>query len=126
MDRWNPMASPGDGIMETRKDETAKDRRSQRRRCCRAAVEWSYFNRRERFTGAMLNFSRGGAYIESDRELRIGATILLHTGRAVIACEKPEGCEPPAATLLAEIKWRRRPTGEDGPPRYGAGIRLHV
>lgn len=103
-----------------------KERRHQRRQDCRADIEWSYFNRRERYGGAMLNYSEFGAYIESHRELKPGSTILLHTERVMIACETADNCVPPNATLLAEIKWRRTDAADDGAPRFGAGIRYHL
>jgi hypothetical protein len=102
------------------------DRRFHERRDCRADIEWSFFNRRERFDGLMMNFSEAGAYIESFREMKTGATIFLHTGRVIIACEKTDGCLPPNATLLAEVKWGGSYSGESGMRRYGAGIRYHL
>lgn len=105
---------------------TIANRRSHPRRNCRGAVEWTLFNRRDRFKGLILNYSEAGAYIESHGELKTGASILLHTGRVIIACEKSDDCLPPNATILAEIKWRRTLHEEHDTRLYGAGIRYHL
>ena len=102
------------------------NRRSIERRECRGAIEWTFFNHRERFSGVIVNYSEDGACIESLREMKPGSNILLHTGQVMIACEKLDGCLPPNATLLAEIKWVN-PRGEEKDiRRYSAGIRYHL
>ena len=102
------------------------NRRSIERRGCRGAIEWSFFNHSERFSGVLVNYSEAGAAIESLQEMKPGSNILLHTGRIMIACERMDGCLPPHATLLAEIKWVK-PHDEGKDTRlYSAGIRYHL
>ena len=95
------------------------------RRDCRAGFEWNFFNRSERYEGTMLNYSESGAYIESYHRLIPRATILLHTDKVMIACERSDGCQSPGATLFAEIKWHRTIDEENEIQRFGAGIRYH-
>lgn len=111
--------------MNPENEEKIPDRRAHPRRECRGAVEWTLFNRSERFSGVILNYSEAGAYIESLRKMKPGSSILLHTGRVMIACEKSDDCLPPNATLLAEIKWGQSQGEVNDIRRYGAGIRYH-
>ena len=102
------------------------NRRSIERRGCRGAIEWSFFNHRERFNGVIVNYSEAGASIESWQEMKPGSNILLHTSRILIACERMDGCLPPHATLLAEIKWVKLHYEGKDTRHYSAGIRYHL
>ena len=111
--------------MNRDKPSQPNDRRSHKRRECRGAIEWSFFNHTDRFSGVILNYSETGAYIESPRKIKTGSNILLHTGAVMIACDKTDDCFPPNATLLAEIKWVKSSAEGKGPRPCGAGIRYH-
>jgi hypothetical protein len=102
------------------------NRRSIERRGCRGAIQWSFFNHRERFNGVIVNYSEAGAAIESSQKMKPGSNILLHTGRVMIACERMDGCLPPHATLLAEIKWVKSHDEGKDTRRFSAGIRYHL
>ena len=112
--------------MNRAKPGDAGERRHHQRRDCRADIQWSYFNREQRYQGTMHNYSSSGAYIEATRRLTPGATILLHTGKIIIACEKTDGCLSPNATIFAEIKWQHAAREDHDRRRYGAGIRFHL
>jgi hypothetical protein len=111
--------------MNRDKPSQPSDRRSHKRRECRGAIEWTFFNHTDRFSGVILNYSEAGAYIVSRRKMKPGSTILLHTGPVMIACDRIDDCFPPNATLLAEIKWVTSSAEGRGPRPCGAGIRFH-
>ena len=56
--------------------------------------------------------------------LRLGLSLIVPL--ALIACENSDGCLPPNATILAEVKWGRTQDEDDDTRTFGAGIRYHL
>lgn len=106
-----------------------KEKRRDERFACRSPVEWTYFNRPERYSGQMCNFSLNGACFECPQALMKGATILVrlegHPAECRPECRGGSDCPWPRTMILAEVKWCRGISGS-APPRFGVGVKLHL
>jgi hypothetical protein len=100
------------------------EKRCEDRQNCEAEVEWAYFNKEDFFNARLLNFSRGGSYMECAQSLIPGATILIR----LQACTSSTG-EPLSrnirTTALGEVKWCRELCAGQ-PHRFGIGVRYHI
>jgi hypothetical protein len=105
------------------------EKRSDARFACRTPVEWAYFNRTEKHSARMLNFSQGGACFECSEALINGATIMvrLEDYRAECGpeCKKGDECPWPRSISLGEVRWCMGLSG-NGDRRFGVGVKFHL
>lgn len=116
----------GHPVMESVED---RDKRRDERFACRSPVEWTYFNKAERYSAQMRNFSMAGACFECSQALSQGATILVrlegYQAECRSECTDINDCPWPRSIVLGEVKWCRGITGS-GPLRFGVGVRFHI
>jgi hypothetical protein len=109
--------------------EQPPDKRRNARFPCRTPVEWTYFNKPEKHSAKMLNFSQSGACFECSETLVNGATIMvrLEAYGAECGAECKDGDECPwlRSISLGEVKWCRNLPGI-GARRFGVGVRFHL
>jgi hypothetical protein len=95
------------------------ERRQSERHACRYEANWSYFNTAEGLEGRILNFNLTGSYLQVDRPILPGATVLIRVLARRDAAEYPFGLPMHA---VAEVKWCREV--ENGEKEaYAAGVR---
>lgn len=98
------------------------ERRNMERRWCKCEADWSYFNRGNGVKGHVLNFSRGGSYLETARPITPGTTVLIR----VLQCTEfmREHSQDLRFNAVAEVKWCRK-MKQFEEPSYGVGVRYH-
>ena len=108
--------------------EQPPEKRCDERLPCRTPVEWGYFNKPEKYSARMLNYSHTGACFESSQALINGATILVrleaYRGECGSECNKDAECAWPRMLSLGEVKWCRNLQGT-GAQRFGVGVKFH-
>jgi hypothetical protein len=100
------------------------EKRCEDRQDCDAAVEWAYFNKADFFSARLLNFSKGGSYIECAKSLIPGATILIRLQKDAYYSGESASCSL-RTTALGEVKWCRE-LQEKQPQLFGIGVRYHI
>ena len=70
----------------------------------------------------MRNFSAEGLYVETSREFKPGAILLLRMEHFPPASPSPAAVGQPPSICLAEVKWRQELAAENT-NRYGIGLR---
>ncbi len=107
----------------------SNERRADERYLCRSPLEWGYFNRREHHDARMVNFSLGGACLETTHSLIIGSTVMMRVEEFRLECraECRQGVRCPwlRSMALGEVKWCRD-RSEPGRPRFEVGLKFHV
>ena len=98
------------------------EKRKELRHKCEVLIECSYFNRETHFEAKLLNFSKGGVYLETDHELKPGCTILMKLLRLSRNSFPSPVHEYPRSVTLGEVKWRIDLSKSDR-ANYGAGLR---
>ena len=98
------------------------EQRNMERQWCKCEVNWSYFNKEGYLKGHVLNFSRGGSYLETARPITPGTTVLIR----VLQCtdfmrEHSNGLR---FNAIAEVKWCRELSSSEK-TYYGVGVRYH-
>ena len=101
------------------------ERRRHERYRCKASIEWAYFNAGSYFDAKLLNFSRGGVYIESDHDIILGATIIIRLKKVYPSKIEPGDLEYPRLVSLGEVTWLPK-FHEKHKSFYGAGVRYPV
>ena len=104
--------------------EQPPEKRCDERLSCRTPVEWGYFNKSEKYSARMLNYSHTGACFESPHALINGATILvrLEAYRGECGSECRQGCgvrmaanaQPGRSQMVPESSGHRRPAVRGG------------
>lgn len=106
----------------------SSEKRCDARFPCRAPVEWAYFNKSEKHSARLLNYSQTGAGIECSQALISGATILVrleaYRAECRAECASGEECPWPRTVTLGEVKWCRD-FSETGTGRFGVGVKFH-
>ena len=99
----------------------AMEKRKHKRTACNCEASWSYFNKEPAANGRILNFSPAGSYLEVERAMLPGATILIR----VLQCHGPSPDYPEGlpANAMAEVKWCREI--DPAAARHGVGVRYH-
>jgi hypothetical protein len=72
----------------------------------------------------MINFSEGGACLESSSDVAPGASILMQLGEYVFACRDPKRCTWPRSLVLAEVRWCLGDP-DRGEARFHFGVKYH-
>ncbi len=101
------------------------EKRAELRIPCSAAVQWGYFNKKDRYEAQMFNHSKGGVYFESAVTPAPGSTILLRLEKRPDSCPLGGPCSWPRTIGLGEVKWCRQ-ISEGGVPHYAVGVKYHV
>jgi hypothetical protein len=100
------------------------EKRCEDRQNCDAEVECTHFNKANFFNARLLNFSRGGSYMECEQSLIPGATILIRLRACTSSAGEPLSRDM-RTTALGEVKWCRKLRAEK-PHRFGIGLRYHI
>jgi hypothetical protein len=98
------------------------EKRKELRQKCEIWIECSYFNRVTHFEAKLLNFSKGGVYLETDHELKPGCTIFMKLLRISPNSFPSPVNEYPRSVTLGEVKWRIDLSRSES-AYYGAGLR---
>lgn len=105
------------------------DKRRDERFACHSPVEWAYFNKPERYSAQMRNFSTTGACLESSQALVHGATVLVrlegYQAECRSGCTDKSECPWPRSIVLGEVRWCRGASGSGLPP-FGIGVKFHL
>ena len=98
------------------------ERRNMKRQWCKCEVNWTYFNKAGDLSGHVLNFSRGGSYLQTTRPITPGSTVLIR----VLQCTGfvREHSNDLRFNGLAEVKWCRKMNGTED-SGYCVGVRYH-
>jgi hypothetical protein len=105
------------------------EKRRNERFPCRTPVEWAYFNKSEKHSARMNNYSQAGACFESSRAPMQGATILVrleaYQSDCRSDCREGNACPWPRSISLGEVKWCRN-LASSGLPLFGVGVKFHL
>ncbi len=114
----------GDPAMERHAEEKRRDERFS----CGSPVEWGYFNKPEKHSARMRDFSHSGACFECSQAPVHGATILVrieaYQPECRAECREKIDCPWPRSIVLGEVKWCRDLAGS-GRARFGVGVKFH-
>ena len=92
--------------MSLKSDTKTPERRVYVRHNCEAEIEWAYFNTAQYFNAKLINFSRGGVYIETPHDITPGATIIIRLGKVLSSMGESVNHEYPRLVSLGEVTWR--------------------
>lgn len=96
------------------------ERPGSERHACHYLASWSYFNKDARLDGRILNFNLTGSYLQVDRPIIQGATLMIWVLAAQdSSAEYPHGLPMHA---VAEVKWCRE-VDTESQRGYVAGLR---
>jgi hypothetical protein len=98
------------------------EKRADARHDCEAIIKWSYFNKETYFKAKLLNFSRGGVYIETAHDIKLHATILIQMEIVISSKINSLDYECLRHVSLGEVKWRID-LSENDQSYYGVGVR---
>jgi hypothetical protein len=98
------------------------EKRADVRHDCEAIIKWSYFNKDTYFKAKLLNFSRGGAYIETAHDIKPHATIFIQVEMVLSRKFNSLDYERLRYVSLGEVKWRID-LSENDQSYYGVGVR---
>jgi hypothetical protein len=108
--------------------ENSEEKRQDERFSCGSSVEWAYFNKPEKHSARMRNFSHAGACFECSQAPIHGATIMVrleaYQAECRSDCREKSDCPWPRWNVLGEVKWCRGITGS-GRPLFGVGVKFH-
>ncbi len=111
--------------MTLENDIKVAEQRKYVRQTCKADIEWSYFNTAKYFDAKLLNFSRGGVYIETAYDIALGATILIRLGNVHSVNGESVNHAYPKLVSLGEVAWHRK-ISEQHNKYFGAGVRYPI
>jgi hypothetical protein len=105
----------------------AEEKRQTDRFACGSPVEWAYFNKSEKHSALMRNFSHDGVCFECSRAPVSGATIMLrletYHPECRSDCKENTECPWPRSIVLGNVKWCRD-MSSSGLPRFGVGVKF--
>jgi hypothetical protein len=105
-----------------------ENKRSDERFLCGSPIEWAYFNKSQKHSARMRNFSHTGACFESRQAILRGATIMVrletYEDDCRMGCAHKSDCPWPRSIALGEVKWCRDMAG-CGLPVFGVGVKFH-
>ena len=100
------------------------EKRYAKRYGCDGEIIWAYFNKRDYAAARVLNFSRDGSYLETDRALGVGFTVLIRVLNCVDQNDRSKDPEGIRWNALGEVKsCRELAGGKQG--CYGIGVKYH-
>jgi len=99
------------------------EKREHVRHNCEADLEWSYFNKAKYYDAKLLNFSEGGVYLETGRELKPGVTIFMKIKMLPSSMIDSLEHVHPRSMSLGDVKWCVDLSGK-GHSCYRVGIRF--
>ena len=109
--------------------EQPPEKRCNERFPCRTPVEWGYFNKPEKYSARMLNYSHTGSCFECSQALINGATVLVrleaYGAECGAECRNGDECPWPRLISLGEVRWCRDLAGI-GTRRFGVGVKFHL
>ncbi len=120
-----------ESFLEARKVKTmglankieSTDKRRYERIRCEAVIEWSYFNQDVYFDAKLINFSKNGVYLETDRDLKPGVSIFINTKKFSQGTIKSKAHQRPRSVSLGEVQWCID-LSEGDKLCYGVGVRF--
>ena len=118
----NPLYWNRNRAMNSAHQIQPSDKRKEVRHKCDALIDCSHFNRETHFEARLLNFSKGGVYLETDYDLKPGCTILLKLLRVSSSGLQSSENDYPRSVSLGEVKWRTDLIKGDR-VYYGVGVR---
>lgn len=101
------------------------ERREHLRHNCKANIEWAYFNSAKYFDGKLLNFSRGGVYMETVHDITPGSTIIIRLGKVFSGKSESADHEYPRLVSLGEVTWHLK-LWRRHRDCFGAGVRYPI
>jgi hypothetical protein len=100
------------------------EKRCAKRHGCDGEIIWAYFNKRDYSAARVLNFSRDGSYLETDRAVGVGFSVLIRVLNCIDHNDQSKDPESIRWNALGEIKSCRELTGgKQG--YYGIGVKYH-
>jgi hypothetical protein len=121
--RSEPLKYQGEPLMDH-----AEEKRRNDRFACGTPVEWGYFNKSEKHSAKMLNFSHEGICFECSRAPVNGATIMVrletYQSECRSDCKDEWNCPWPRSIVLGDVKWCHDITSS-GLTRFGVGVKFH-
>jgi hypothetical protein len=100
------------------------DKRNAKRHGCDGEIIWSYFNKKDYSRARTLNFSRDGAYFETNLALDVGLTVLIRVLNCIDHKDRSKNPEGIRWNALGEVKWCRKLIGgKEG--HFGIGVKYH-
>ncbi len=102
-----------------------KEKRRHPRHNCEASIEWCYFHKGSYYDAKLLNFSRGGVYIETAQDIMPGSTIVMRLKKLLSDKIDSVDHEYPRLVSLGEVEWRTQISGGHR-SQYGAGVRYPI
>ena len=106
-------------------DIKVDERRKYVRQICKADIEWSYFNTTKYFDAKLLNFSRGGVYIETSDDITPGATIIMRLGKVHSLKSESADHAYPKLVSMGEVVWHTNLSGQHD-TYFRAGVRYPI
>ena len=98
--------------------------RKNKRYRCKALIDFAYFNKESYFNGKIVNYSQSGVYIESEFEPILGSSIFIRRIKHPPSKnEHPENYQDLKTMAIAEIKWCKKLSGDDG--GFGIGAQYY-
>jgi hypothetical protein len=97
------------------------EKRADVRHDCEAIIKWSYFNKDKYFKAKLLNFSRGGVYIETAHDIKPQATIFMQVEMVLSSNINSLDYERLRYVSLGEVKWCIDLSG-NAQTYYGVGL----
>jgi hypothetical protein len=109
-------------IVGLRKIINFTEKRADVRHDCEAVIKWSYFNKDKYFKAKLLNFSRGGVYVETAHDIKPCATIFIQVEMVLSSKINSLDYDCLRYMSLGEVKWRIDLSG-NYQTNYGVGVR---
>ena len=104
-------------------DESAYSHLFKGRGCDRlnfeAQIVFEDYEKGTTFNGSVINYSKGGFYIEADEYPEIGTGALVHMSQYSPEAPSPENVEK----YYVEVKWVKKTCEENNQSRYGIGVK---
>ena len=111
--------------MYSKGDLKIAERRKHDRYNCEASIEWSYFNTGIYFDAKLLNFSRGGVYIETAHDIMPGTTIIMRLIKVFSNKIDSTDLKYPRLVSMGEVTWHTN-ISRKHQSYHGAGVRYPI
>ena len=95
--------------------------RKNKRHRCNVLIDFTYFNKESYVKGKIVNHNQSGVCIESEFAPILGSSIFIRgTKLTPSKNEYPENYQALRTIGIAQIKWCKQLSGDDGSYRIGA------
>ena len=111
-------------VTDTAQINNHMEKRYDERCGCEAIVKWSNFNGYMEFDAKIINFSRSGIYIEADRAIKPGTTILVKLEILLSGTWGSSAHGWLHTISIGEVKWCKELVGNNT-EYYGIGVRYY-